>query len=215
MVERWHQETHTFHLRVREVTITLQDIAVLFGLWVHGPAIIDTAHIIWSNLYEKLFGIRPLEAILSGSSLRFHWLHDTFHHLSDDADNETMQRHARAFILCLISGHLFIDKFGSHVQLLYLPQLRALHICGQMSLDSTILSFLYHELCRTTRPDAHEIAGPLVLLQLWIWEHLHIGRSDRVLPRVRAHQPTVGGDIVGHGPLDEDDAGFEGLFDGI
>ena len=46
MVERWCQETHTVHLHVGEATITLQDVAVLLGLRVHGPAIIGTMQII-------------------------------------------------------------------------------------------------------------------------------------------------------------------------
>ena len=36
-----------------------------------------------------------------------------------------------------------------------------------------------------------------------------------VLPRVGAHQSVPGDDAVGHGPLDENDAGTEGPFDGI
>lgn len=31
MVERWYQETQTFHLPVSEVTVTLQNVAVLLG----------------------------------------------------------------------------------------------------------------------------------------------------------------------------------------
>ena len=36
-----------------------------------------------------------------------------------------------------------------------------------------------------------------------------------MLPKVEAHQSVVGGNVVGHGPLDEDDAGFEGPFGSI
>ncbi|QHN85208.1 uncharacterized protein DS421_16g535360 [Arachis hypogaea] len=31
-VERWHHETHTFHMPFRECTITLQDVAYQLGL---------------------------------------------------------------------------------------------------------------------------------------------------------------------------------------
>jgi Plant mobile domain len=35
LVERWRQETHTFHLSVSEMTITLDDVAILLGLPTH------------------------------------------------------------------------------------------------------------------------------------------------------------------------------------
>ncbi|CAH9091458.1 unnamed protein product, partial [Cuscuta epithymum] len=36
LLERWRQETHSFHLPVGEVTVTLGDVAVLTGLEVDG-----------------------------------------------------------------------------------------------------------------------------------------------------------------------------------
>lgn len=45
LVECWHPETHTFHFRCGEMTITLQDVAVILGLPVDGDALIG------NNLY--------------------------------------------------------------------------------------------------------------------------------------------------------------------
>ena len=39
LLERWHPETHTFHLPFNETTITLQDVSILTGLSVDGEAV--------------------------------------------------------------------------------------------------------------------------------------------------------------------------------
>ncbi|KAL4329756.1 hypothetical protein AHAS_Ahas13G0331900 [Arachis hypogaea] len=36
LVERWRPETHTFVLQVGEVTVTLEDVAHIFGLSIDG-----------------------------------------------------------------------------------------------------------------------------------------------------------------------------------
>ena len=49
LIDRWRQETHTFHLPVGETTITLQDVSIITGLPLHGRPITgaaDTHHLV-------------------------------------------------------------------------------------------------------------------------------------------------------------------------
>ena len=39
-VDRWRPETHSFHLPCGEVSITLQDVAMILGLPLEGNAVI-------------------------------------------------------------------------------------------------------------------------------------------------------------------------------
>ena len=39
LADRWRPETHTFHFRWGEMTVTLQDVACLFGLPLAGDAV--------------------------------------------------------------------------------------------------------------------------------------------------------------------------------
>ena len=38
-VERWWPETHMFHVSVGDMTIMLQDVAIILGLRIDGPAV--------------------------------------------------------------------------------------------------------------------------------------------------------------------------------
>ena len=57
-VERWHPETHTFHLLHGEMTITLQDVEVIMGLLVEGEAMVRSSKRTWIDVCAEMLGIQ-------------------------------------------------------------------------------------------------------------------------------------------------------------
>uniref|UniRef100_A0A2N9FXJ1 Aminotransferase-like plant mobile domain-containing protein n=1 Tax=Fagus sylvatica TaxID=28930 RepID=A0A2N9FXJ1_FAGSY len=186
LVERWRQETHTFHLPHGEMTITLQDVEVMLGLPVDGEVLVGSTELNWSGLCLQLLGVSPPPNKLDGSRLNMKWLQDTFGVLPDDANEVTVQQYTRAYILELLGGSYFADKSGEKVHLMFLPMLEDFDAAGRYSWGSAVLAWLYRELCRATDPDSCDIAGALILVQLWAWS-----RFPHISPAIKSIQPIV------------------------
>ena len=59
-VDRWRPETHTFHLPCGEMTVTLQDVAMILGLPLDGPPVTGIVQSDgWRDMVENIIGIRP------------------------------------------------------------------------------------------------------------------------------------------------------------
>ncbi|XP_050946586.1 serine/threonine-protein phosphatase 7 long form homolog [Cucumis melo] len=174
LLERWRPETHTFHMPVGECTITLQDVEVLVGLPTDGEPVIGQMHDDWLHVCQELLGVIPPPEQIRGQRLSLTWLGAEFHELANDADEETITRYARAYILQLMGGSIFVDKSTRYVHLMFLPFLANLHHTGQYSWGGACLAWLYRQLCKASKQGVREIAGPLILLQIWAWERFPI-----------------------------------------
>lgn len=136
LVDRWRPETHTFHLPSGEMTITLQDVAMILGLPIIGHAVTgSTASGGWRDMVRELLGLAPdppeppaKESKTSGVPLR--WLEENFQELPPNAGEEQVLRHARAYVLHLFGAVLFPDAAGDMASWMFLPLLRDFNEAG-------------------------------------------------------------------------------------
>ncbi|KAL5180369.1 Serine/threonine-protein phosphatase 7 long form [Glycine soja] len=182
-IERWRPETHTFHLRCGEATITLQDVSVLLGLRTDGTPLIGSTNLDWADLCEELLGVRPQEGELEGSVVKLSWLAHHFSHINIDEGNvEQLQRFTRAWILRFIGGVLFVNKSSSRVSLRYLQFLRDFEQCSTYAWGPAVLAYLYREMCNATDYKVKSIGGMCILIQMWAWERCTTLAPKRMPP---------------------------------
>ena len=187
-VDLWRPETHSFHLPCGEVSITLQDVAMILGLPLEGSAVTGMIQSDgWRDMVQAQVGIRPPEPPegvkdRKTSGVSSAWLKENFNHCPQGAPQELVERHARVWVWHLFGGFLFPDGSGGTISWTVLP------ILGQQwenialySWGSATLAWLYRQLCDACRRVARDsnLGGCAYLLQIWIWEKFPVGRPYR------------------------------------
>jgi len=70
-------QRHTFHLPVRECTITLEDVALQLGIRVDGRPITGATYYDWEEMCEQYLGVvLPKGEAIVGSAIKLKWLQD-------------------------------------------------------------------------------------------------------------------------------------------
>ncbi|RYR04860.1 hypothetical protein Ahy_B06g084659 [Arachis hypogaea] len=111
-IERWHLETHTFHMPFGECSITLQDMAYQLRLPVDENAVIGLRLVYggWQTGLGVVLGViqLPLPDKIKQFTVHFTWFHERFRMLPADASEDTIRIYARAYIMMLLSTQLYI-----------------------------------------------------------------------------------------------------------
>ena len=126
-----------------ECTITLQDIAILLRLAVHRVAVTGSTSLHWRDVCHSLLGFNPRDIDLDGQPLYLTWWSWSFPSLALNADEESIRRYSKAYILHLIGGFLFSGKFSDKVNLMFLPLLQDFEATSRYSWVSACLAWLY------------------------------------------------------------------------
>ncbi|QHO27672.1 uncharacterized protein DS421_7g210060 [Arachis hypogaea] len=174
LIERWHPDTHTFHLPIGECSVTLEDVSLLLGLPTDGLPITGMTMSSFEAMEAECllqFGVAPRREDCRSSCIKLTWLRNLKENLELN-DEISIQRYVRCHIMLLIGTILFGDKSGAGVHWKFLPLLRDFFNIGQYSWGSACLAHLYRALCRASRYNCKEIDGPLTLLLGWAWIRL-------------------------------------------
>ncbi|RYQ89412.1 hypothetical protein Ahy_B09g096080 isoform A [Arachis hypogaea] len=162
LVERWRPETHTFVLPVGEATVTLEDVAHIFGLPIDREPVsgwIDSSSDFLQSQSIVIFGREAEVSHSSKSYIKLGWVR-RIRDVEPLDTEESIRRYVRCHIFCLLGSTLFADKSTAYP---------AIHT---YSWGSACLAHLYRALCRASRYDTKEMDSSLNLLFVWAWERM-------------------------------------------
>ncbi|XBH86018.1 hypothetical protein VPH35_073781 [Triticum aestivum] len=185
LVDRWRPETHSFHLPCGELTMTLEDMAMISGLPIDGQA--DTGRVSVVN-WRKQTGILidvqpddPQEGKADTARVRHSWLKlvrgDT-NPCPLGANDVVVQQYARAYLWYVLTKVVFSDATGNSALWMFLELLN--NWDTQYSWGSAALAYLYRQLdlaCRR-KGDTSSLSGFVWSLSVWMWERIPVGRPD-------------------------------------
>lgn len=155
---------------------------------------------------EAFLGVAPPEYAgpedaqrrVRSSGILLRWLRGEFTACPPDADEQTVTFYCRGWVMNMFGSVLFPDATGDSASWMYLHCLQDWDDAGTYSWGSAVLAFLYRQLCEACRRVARtsSVGGCILLLQLWMWSRLPVGRPQVLQPRAWnfAHpdlRPTV------------------------
>ncbi|XP_040251961.2 serine/threonine-protein phosphatase 7 long form homolog [Aegilops tauschii subsp. strangulata] len=188
LIDHWRPETHTFHLRTGEMTVTLQDIAMITGLPIDGnPLCMNTDSDGWRAQMHALIGMVPpkprepeaedkkKERVAAGAT--FTWISSNFSTCPEDANEDMVKTYARVYMY-VISRTMFADGTGKNAPWMWLKALTVFD--SKWSWGSATLAYLYRQLDEACCRHTGGIGGCLLTLSIWSWERLPVGRPKTV-----------------------------------
>ncbi|KAK1666320.1 hypothetical protein QYE76_054479 [Lolium multiflorum] len=188
LVDRWRPETHTFHLRAGEMAPTLQDVSMILGLPIQGePLCMNTASDGWHEQMAALIGMAPpLPAepkARAPAGASFSWIRTNFGECPEGANEDTIRTYTRVYLWYMISRTLFPDSGGKLAHWCWLKALTVLEHRGvgeQRHLPTST--------GRTgSRTGSGGIGGCMLLLSVWSWDRLSVGRPRTLTERPWPH----------------------------
>ncbi|XP_044428672.1 protein MAIN-LIKE 1 [Triticum aestivum] len=121
LADQWRPETHSFHLRTGEMTVTLEDVSLITSLAIDGmPLCMSTDSDGWREQMIALIGMAPTEVeadVEEGEEKKkrekkaarpaFTCIQNNFATCAPDTTDDVIQTHARVYMWYVVSRTLF------------------------------------------------------------------------------------------------------------
>ncbi|XP_057423464.1 protein MAIN-LIKE 1-like [Lotus japonicus] len=197
LVERWHEDTSSFHMPFGEMTITLDDVSSILHLpmsdrfYTPGQASREQA----AETCVLLLGGVATDYIMEFKAvktigLRFGFLQTLYtralaEHRHDHA--------ARMWLLHLLGSTLFANKSGGHYTSVdWIGMLQHLDRVSEYAWGAIALATLYDALGHASRRKTKRMNGCSSLLVAWVFEHFPPTIIQRIeVPEYTEDQPRA------------------------
>ncbi|XP_050878437.1 protein MAIN-LIKE 2-like [Lathyrus oleraceus] len=134
---------------------------MLLGLRVNGRAVVgpsDSSASAWTTF----LGRQPPENHIKGRHIRISWLKQILEEteISENSSHEELIIYTRMYNILCIALTLFPDKSAKDIHSMWIPFVRDLRQCREYSWGSTVLEFLYREICKVVKVDVDDGLRP-------------------------------------------------------
>ncbi|XP_021723226.1 protein MAINTENANCE OF MERISTEMS-like [Chenopodium quinoa] len=164
-MERWDSEKRAFVLHDKELTITDMDAALILGLRTVGNPVSLSEEDPLSEM-EREYGATIINRKISMSAIE-----GRLQSLGDDASEDFV----RNFLLFMF-GMILFPSSNAKLDSRYLSFLKDLEGVSKYAWGRAVVEDLFNWLSRRKEEQIKSIEGCLILLQIWSYEHIDIGR---------------------------------------
>ena len=116
-VERWRPETNTFHLNSGEATVTLEDVAYIYGLPIDGLTVNGrtfSSPLTMTKVWDELLGVvSDVNYDCHGVQIKFTWFRENFGQMPKNRPRDQDVRRTRAFLFCLVASQIYWTSSGT------------------------------------------------------------------------------------------------------
>lgn len=165
LMERWNSEKQAFVFPPGEISVTLLDVVLILGLRVVGEPVVVEEDAPLTSL-EKEFGASVLNRTIGVESLK-----QRLESLGERDDESFV----RTFLLYCFGTLLFPTANGK-VDSRYLSLFQDLDNVSCFAWGAAVLEDLHDCLSQRKSKKTNFIGGCLILLQIWCYEHIVMGR---------------------------------------